>query len=74
MNFGSKLIPLQSTQAKKLSDGRLRRLVGLGRHERPSVRRTTDIGVSQKLILSKLRWAQNEYDFSWSKCLEIMSS
>ena len=54
MNFGSKLFPLECTQAKKLTDGRL------GRHGRPHVRRTTDITVSQKLTLSKLRWAKNK--------------
>ena len=53
MNFGSKLFPLECTQAKKLTDGRLVRL------GRPHVRRTTDITVSQKLTLSKLRWAKN---------------
>ena len=51
MHFGSKLFPLECTQANKLTDGRL------GRHGRPHVRRTTDIAVSQKLTLSKLRWA-----------------
>ena len=59
MNFGSKLFPLECTQAKKLTDGRLGRLVRVGRHGRPHVRRTTDITVSQKLTLSKLRWAKN---------------
>ena len=54
MKFGSKLFPLECTQAKKLMDGRLVRL------GRPHVRRTKDIAVSQKLILSKLRWAKNE--------------
>ena len=61
MNFGSKLFPLECTQAKKLTDGRLVRLVRLGRHGRPHVRRTTDITVSQKLTLSKLRWAKKPY-------------
>ena len=59
MNFGSKLCPLECTQAKKLTDGRL---VRLGRHGRPHIRRTTDITVSQKLTLSKLRWAKNAFD------------
>ena len=45
MNFGSKLFPQECTQAKKLMDGRLGRLVRLGR---PHVRRTTDIAVSKK--------------------------
>ena len=36
MNFGSKLFPLECTQAKKLTDGRL------VRHGRPHVRRTDD--------------------------------
>ena len=52
MNFGSKLFPLECTQAKKLTDG------CLVRHGRPHVWRATDIAVSQKLILSKLRWAK----------------
>ena len=52
MNFESKLFPLECTQAKKLTDGRL------VRHGRPHVLRTTDITVSQKLTLSKLRWAK----------------
>ena len=51
MNFGLKLFPLECTQAKKLTDGRLEH------HGRPHVRRTTDISVSPKLTLSKLRWA-----------------
>ena len=38
MNFGSKLFPLECTQAKKLTDGHLGRLV---RHGRPHVRRTS---------------------------------
>ena len=58
MNFESKLFPLECTQAKKLTDGRLGHLVHLLCHGRPHVRRTTDIPVSQKLILSKLRWAK----------------
>ena len=48
MNFGSKLFPLECTQAKKLTDGRL---------GRPHIWQTMDIAVSQKLSLSKLRWA-----------------
>ena len=69
MNFGSKLFPLECTQAKKLTDGRLGRLVRLGRlgrHGRPHVRRTTDITVSQKLTLSKLRWAKNSSSLATS--------
>ena len=45
MNFGSKLFPLECTQAKKLTDGRL---------GRPHVRRATDIPVSLQLTLSNL--------------------
>ena len=58
MNFGSKPFSLECTQAKKLTDGRL------GRYGRPHVRRTTDIAVSQKLTLSKLRCAKNHLKLS----------
>ena len=55
MNSGSKLFPLECTQAKMLMDGCLVSLRFFVRNESPHVRRTMDIAVSQKLTLSKLK-------------------
>ena len=61
MNFELKLFPLECTQAKKLTDRCLGRLVQIGGHRRPHIQRMMDIAVSQKLSLSKLRWAKNSF-------------